>query len=235
MGFLIIFRGELLGGDMGVDIWFLLRCFVIGITAAAGLGPIFVLTFNRAATRGLLSGLATGLGGSIGDGIYFSLGLIGVLSILQGSPFLMLTLDILGGTLLLVLGIRAFKKINSLESVELESGPRHLKRLFFLFRSLLITLVNPLIILFFMVISVQVLPEGVESLSGYQVALSSFMVSLGSFSVLIAVSIIGSFLGARISSKKLRRISWFSGSIFVAAGIYLWAQFFIDIVAFYKV
>ncbi len=69
---------------------FLLKCFALGVSAASGVGPIFVLTFNRGALKGLGRGLATALGSALGDALLFLLGLLGLLSILGGSKNMVL-------------------------------------------------------------------------------------------------------------------------------------------------
>ena len=66
-----------------MDYRFLIQSFFIGVLAASGCGPIFVLTFNRSAVCGFWKGLATALGASIGDSSYFMLGLLGALTVIK--------------------------------------------------------------------------------------------------------------------------------------------------------
>ena len=51
---------------------FLMFCYVVGIISTIGIGPIFVLTFNRAAIYGFWKGFATAIGSSVADGILFA-------------------------------------------------------------------------------------------------------------------------------------------------------------------
>lgn len=202
----------------------LFRCFLIGLLASSSFGPIFILTFNRGAIYGFLRGVATAVGACIADGIYFSLSLIGILTVLQESKNFMFFIDSIGGLLLIILGINSLikaKKGIKYVSLESKSGIW-----FTSVKSFLLTFLNPLVLFFFMVIGVQVLPAGISDLSGYQVFLSSLMVMAGSFSVLCLVALIASFLGSCISEKKLRFISFITGIIFISIGVYFFTKLF---------
>ncbi|MCK4651390.1 LysE family transporter [Candidatus Babeliales bacterium] len=206
----------------------LIRCFLIGVLASSSLGPIFVLTFNRGAIYGFLRGFATAFGACIADGVYFFLGLVGVLAILKESEKFMFFLDTIGGILLILLGIYSLRKarqgfvtikMEGKISVFLTAG-----------KSFLITILNPLVFLFFMIIGVQILPEGIQSLTLRQVFFGSFVVALGSLSVLCMVSLIASFVGNCISKAKLRFISFITGLVFIGVGIYLLDHLFMSLI-----
>ena len=94
-----------------MDYWFFVNSFFIGVLAASGCGPIFVLTFNRSAVCGFFKGFVTAVGASLGDGLYFLLGLIGVLAFVGELKSFMIFLDIIGGIILIVLGINSLKKM----------------------------------------------------------------------------------------------------------------------------
>jgi hypothetical protein len=53
-----------------MDIAFLLRGFLIGLSIAAPIGPISVLCIRRTLAEGRLVGIVSGLGGATGDAIY---------------------------------------------------------------------------------------------------------------------------------------------------------------------
>ncbi|MFC1895010.1 LysE family transporter, partial [Candidatus Dependentiae bacterium] len=74
-----------------------IKCFLVGMLASASLGPIFILTFNRGAVYGFTHGFATAIGACLADGLYFFLGLMGILSLLKSSENFMFWLDTLGG------------------------------------------------------------------------------------------------------------------------------------------
>lgn len=214
-----------------IDFSFLVKCYVIGILGATGMGPIFILTFNRGASRGFWAGFVTAFGAALADSMFFILGLAGALTFIGGSLKLITLLDFFGGLLLLFLGYSLIKKVKKFSVAD---GER--KKNFFLLasKSFLITTFNPLVLLFFMVISVQVLPDGIKSLSAHQYLISSFMVLLGSITVLTSVALAGFLFRSGISREKLKLLSVFSGIAFICAGIFLLSQFFINFIKIYR-
>jgi Putative threonine efflux protein len=58
------------GAVSKMDITFLIRGFVIGLSIAAPIGPINVLCIRRTLAEGRLFGIVSGLGGATGDAIY---------------------------------------------------------------------------------------------------------------------------------------------------------------------
>lgn len=210
-----------------MSIPFLLRCFFIGMLAASGCGPIFVLTFNRSAVCGFWKGFATAVGASIGDSVYFFLGLFGALTVIRDLKYFMIFLDIIGGVLLLALGIHSLRKLTQVVCVTIECS---YSIFFALSKAFTITILNPLVILFFMAISLQALPTDAKAFSVFYVLLSCFMVFLGSLAVLGTVSLVASLLGSCITTKRLRVISGITGLVFIAFGAYLLSDFVIEII-----
>ena len=82
------------------------RGFVLGFAIAASPGPIFFLCLRRTLVRGWLSGLISGFGVATADGFYAALAAFGVgaiTSVLVGDRR---WLALIGGTALVVLGLR---------------------------------------------------------------------------------------------------------------------------------
>ena len=210
----------------------LVKCFFVGMLASSSLGPIFVLTFNRGAVYGFFRGFATALGSCIADGFYFFLSMLGVLAVLKESRNFMFLLDTTGGILLILLGIYFLKKTQKgIKSVYIE---HKLSVWFIIGKSFLLTIINPMVLLFFMIIGVQILPSGVESLSLKNVILGSFMVVCGSLTVLSSVALIASYVGKCISEKWLKRISFITGAVFIGVGIFFLDHFFLGLIRLYK-
>jgi threonine/homoserine/homoserine lactone efflux protein len=213
-----------------MDFIFLFKCYLIGILAASGCGPIFVLTFNRSAICGFLKGFATAIGASLGDSFYFLLGLLGALAVISELKLFMIFLDLIGGVLLLALGVHALKKMSKVFCVAVECS----YSLFIsTFKAFFLTIFNPLVILFFMAVTIQILPGNVKTFSTGFVLLSSFMVFLGSMTVLSIVSLIGSYLGSCITSKRLKIISGITGIVFIIFGGYLLSDFVLKFIKIY--
>ena len=210
----------------------LYRCFLVGILASSTLGPIFILTFNRGAIYGFLKGLATALGACIADGLYFFLGLLGVLTVLEESKKFMFLLDIVGGVLLVLLGIYSLRKAK--RDVNAACIESRLGVWLIMIKSFVITIFNPLVLFFFIFIGVQVLPEGVESLQFKEVVFGSIMVCLGSLSILSIVALISSLIGSCINQKWLKFISVATGFIFIGVGVYFLNDFAVNLVRLFN-
>jgi len=215
-----------------MDMSFLLRCFLIGVLAASGCGPIFVLTFNRSAVCGFLKGFATAVGASFGDAFYFFLGLLGALTVVGELTYFMVILDLVGSLVLFALGVHAIKKMRQLACVTVECS---YGVLFSATKALTLTLLNPLVILYFMAISIQVLPNNmVVQLSLHQLLLSTFFVFAGSLSVLTLVSLFASSLGACLSARRHKIFSGIAGVVFLLFGTYLLFDFLVQVFRFFR-
>jgi threonine/homoserine/homoserine lactone efflux protein len=207
-----------------MEVPFLLRCFLIGILAASGCGPVFVLTFNRSAVCGFWRGFPTAIGAGLADSFYFLLGLLGALAVVGELKYFMVFLDLIGGILLIALGFHSLRKMKQIVCVTIECS---YSTLFALTKAFTITILNPLVILFFMAVTLQILPgkEVVSRFSYLYVLLSSFFLFLGSLAVLGTVSLVASFLGSCITTKRLRFFSGITGVAFILFGLYLFGHF----------
>jgi threonine/homoserine/homoserine lactone efflux protein len=200
--------------------WFLVKCFLIGLSAASAVGPIFVLTFNNGALRGFVKGFFTGLGAAIGDGLLLLLGLIGILSFFEDSQRYQIGIDFAGGFLLLIFGISMFFSHKKIDAKPILVAPNLTLTVF---KTFLATVLNPITLFFFMFISSQLLETGPQP-SRSTLIFGSLMASLGSLTILTTVAYIASRLGNAISTKNLRIISFVTGSIVIGIGGY----FFFD-------
>jgi threonine/homoserine/homoserine lactone efflux protein len=205
-----------------MEVPFLLRSFLVGVLAASGCGPIFVLIFNRSAVCGFLKGFATALGASVGDSVYFLLGLFGALTVISEFSYSIIFIDIIGGVLLLGLGVKSLRKANETMCMTVECSTGYL---FLVGKAFMLTLFNPLVLLFFMAVTLQILPENVAQLSRPHLLLGGLCVGLGSLTVLSLVSLAASSLGGCITSRRIRIISGISGIIFIIFGCYLLGDF----------
>jgi threonine/homoserine/homoserine lactone efflux protein len=202
-----------------MDYVILLRCFLIGVLSSSSFGPIFILTFNRGAVYGFLRGFATALGACVVDGFYFFLGLIGVLAVIKESRNFLILFDVIGGFMLIFFGIYALHKITkSLPNVSI-GGKLGIGST--IIKSFMLTIFNPLVLLFFMLLGAQVLPKGIQALTLRQTFAASVMVMLGSLSILSFVSLVASLLGKCMSDFQLKVIYFVTGVAFIGIGTYL--------------
>ena len=205
-----------------MDFYFFLKCFFVGVLASSGCGPLFVLTFNRSAICGFFKGFATALGASIGDGLYFLLGLLGALTIVSELRGVMVLLDFLGGFILIILGISAIKQMRQFVCVAVECSDSFI---YSLGKAVSLTLINPLIIMFFMAISAQILPVDYKLMTIYEILFSGSLVMFGSLFILGSVSLFASYVGSCITTKKMRFIHLITGILFIIFGLYLFYDF----------
>ncbi len=204
-----------------IMIRFLGTCFLIGLSASAAVGPIFILTFNRSATYGFLHGFVTALGSALMDGIFFILGLVGALSLITTSKTIVMIMDAIGGLILIVLGIWTIYN----RKKTLTSNTMLYEKLYVsIIKSFMLTMFNPAVALFFMVVSIKFFQGVIFTAS--QVACGGFMVTLGSLTTLTGIALLAQYFGGAISPQRFLIVSYVSGLLFIGTG----AHFIIDLI-----
>jgi threonine/homoserine/homoserine lactone efflux protein len=81
---------------------------IIGILVSAPVGPVNVLCIQRAIERGFWGGIAAGLGAMLGDGLVALCAALGVGAISGAVQYHRLTIQVLGGFVLVAFGARLF-------------------------------------------------------------------------------------------------------------------------------
>ncbi|MCK9567142.1 MAG: LysE family translocator [Methanothrix sp.] len=198
----------------GMDITFLLRGFVIGLSIAAPIGPINVLCISRTLAEGRLIGIVSGLGGATADVVYgcvAGFGLTFVSSILINQQA---WLRLIGGLFLCYLGAKTFlaepaKRAASSKGNGLVGA---YTSTFFL------TLTNPMTILSFVALFAGL---GLASTGGNFMSATSlvFGIFIGSSSwFLILCSSVDIFRG-KLSPSRMQWINRISGAIIAGFGL----------------
>ena len=193
------------------------NCFLVGLSAAAAVGPIFVLVFNRGALYGFKKGFATALGAAIGDGTLFGLSFIGMLQFLEQSRRIVIGMDLVVSLVLTILGINMLTKKQTDISDKLECKEPMLTTSA---KSFLLTIINPLTIFFFMFISVKVIPESMHSVTRLDSLIASAMISLGSLTTFSTVAFVARSLRRTVKQKQLHLAAQITGLAFIALGMY---------------
>jgi len=197
-----------------VDINFLLRGFIIGLSIAAPVGPIGVLCIRRTLADGRAAGLVSGLGAASADAIYGCIagfGLTLVSNFLVGQQF---WLRLLGGTFLCYLGIKTFlsKPADQATTAKGNGLAGMYASTFFL------TLTNPMTIISFAAIFAGL---GLASASG-NYANAALLVSgvfLGSASWWLILSGLVNILRTRFQARGLQWVNRISGLIITGFGL----------------
>jgi threonine/homoserine/homoserine lactone efflux protein len=86
-----------------------LKALVVGLSVAAPVGPIGLLTIQRTIERGFRMGLATGLGAAVADATYGTVGALGVTWLIAALTAARVPLALGGAALLLVLAWRTWR------------------------------------------------------------------------------------------------------------------------------
>jgi threonine/homoserine/homoserine lactone efflux protein len=81
---------------------------IIGILVAAPVGPVNVLCIQRAIERGFWGGVAAGLGAMLGDGLIALCAALGVGAISGAVAYHRVTIQVLGGMVLLAFGLKLY-------------------------------------------------------------------------------------------------------------------------------
>lgn len=92
-----------------VDAVVFIKALIVGLSIAAPVGPIGLLTIQRTIDRGFRIGLATGLGAAVADGMYGTVGALGVTWLITALTVARGPLALGGAALLLVLAWRTWR------------------------------------------------------------------------------------------------------------------------------
>lgn len=124
-----------------------LAAFAVGIAVAAPVGPVGVLCIQRTLRGGVPFGLASGLGVATADGLYAALAALGLGWVSAAAQALQMPLRVVGGLLLLLLAIRAWRQAG--HSCEAAIKPTTLGLASTYGSALVLTLSNPATIMSF--------------------------------------------------------------------------------------
>jgi len=191
----------------------ILKGIVLGFSIAAVVGPIGVLCLRRSIAEGFWSGLISGFGAAFADATYGAVAAFGLTIIsdfLLGKAFL---LGIVGGSYLMRIGYKTFRKKPEISTVALEKSSL-LKKFVSTF---FLIMVNLLTIMQFMVIftGLNITPENMLLSSALVLG-----VLFGSMIWWILLATLGSFLKYKLASVAgIKWINRISGTIVGGFGL----------------
>lgn len=197
---------------------YLIKGGLIGLSIAAPVGPIGVLTIKRTLSEGRRSGFVTGLGAALADATYGAVagfGLTAVSSFMMTHAF---WCKLIGGLFLLYLGIKSFLSKPAKKEAQIES-----RGLFNNFMStFFLTVSNPATIFSFLAIFTG-LGLGTSN-TDYASSMSLvFGVFFGSALWWFILSGIVNFFQMKITPNRMIWINRCSGLIIISFG--LWALY----------
>jgi len=211
------------------------NCFLVGLTAAMAVGPIFVLVFNRAAIYGLKRGFATAIGAATGDGTLFGLSSLGILGFLEDSKRAIICMDLFVSVLLIFIAIRMLSKgeyyrPNSDSAIVESLEPFFITSL----KAFLLTVINPVTIFFFMFISVKVMPSEGYTLSKIDVLIASAFLFFGSLTTFSTVAFIARSLHRTFKPNQLGFATKITAIAFLGLGLYFSFDLIVQIVKYFN-
>jgi threonine/homoserine/homoserine lactone efflux protein len=160
-----------------MDLRFLIRGMIFGLSIAAPVGPIGVLCIRRTLADGRLTGFVSGLGTATADACYGAIAAFGLTFITSFLVDQQFWLRLIGGTFLCYLGVATFRSRPAERPTALASSGLRSAYV----TTFLLTLTNPLTILTFAAIFAGI---GVGEING----------AYGSASLLV----LGVFLGSAL-------------------------------------
>lgn len=189
-----------------------LKGFLIGVSMAAPVGPIAILTIRRSLTGGHHAGIATALGVALADGFYAMVAAFGLTAI---ASLLITSKDylyIIGGILLIYLGFRAYTAPALMPDQPLKGVG------FFstVIQTLFLTLTNPMTILAFFAAFAAIGFEGQHEFQ--EAALLCLGVFCGSGLWFISLSTLIAHFRHRVTPFVFMLINKISGALLMGFG-----------------
>jgi threonine/homoserine/homoserine lactone efflux protein len=201
-----------------MDVKLLVAGIATGLALSVPIGAVNLIVIRTALNTGWRPAFVAGLGAVASDVVMATVAALGLSSVAQGVMHYAFILELLGGILLVIVGIRSAR--THVNPDDLRPTP-HASRLGLTF-SLSIT--NPGVLLGFFAIfgSMQnVLQLGYGWLRGGVVVLG---VALGGIIWWLFLSLLISYLGSKLGPQMLDRISRWSGVLVAAFGFALLMQ-----------
>ena len=199
------------------------QSFMIGFTAAATLGPIAILCIQRTLKYGWRIGVASGFGVALADATY---GLVGALGLKVLNDLLISgqrLLGLAGGLVLIMIGIRSFRSSGISPQESSTPAKKPPTALGAVVSILLLTLSNPVTIMFFSAVYAGLTVDGsglADSVSAGFIffAVGVFAGSLSWWMILV------SFVNAvrqRFNFNQLRWLNRVSGLLIAGFGVWV--------------
>lgn len=189
----------------------------IGVSIAAPVGPIGLLTIQRTLRHGVAVGLATGLGAAVADAAYGAVGAFGVSALIDALQGARLPLALMGGAFLLWLAWRTWHASVPAQSAPLAAAPRLGPSFAGTFA---LTLANPATIVSFIAVFGALAGQGVPASPWLMVA----GVLAGSVLWWLALCAAVGVLRSRFDARAQRWVGRASALMLAAFALWQWTQ-----------
>ena len=198
------------------------RGALLGFSIAAPVGPIGVLCIRRTLAEGRMTGLATGLGAAMADGVYGAIAALGLTWVTSMLVDQQMWIRGLGGAFLLWLGVTTFLARPSQRAAE--ASPTGLAGAFA--TTFVLTLTNPMTILSFVAVFAG-LGLGTDATASVTAALALVLgVVIGSAAWWLLLSAGVDLMRSRFDERRLAWVNRLSGAIITGFGVFAVASLF---------
>ncbi len=199
-----------------------LSYILLGLSLAAPIGPINAAQIDRGIRNGFLHAWFVGVGAIMADGIYMLIVYIGVIQFLD-TAFMKTFLWLFGCFVLIYTGVESLLGAGKLQ-MDQERRKEPLIRSFLF--GFIMSLSNPLTILFWLGIYGSILAEAAASYQTSQLFLYSSAIFIGLLLWDITMAGISSSFKRYLTPALLALISYLSGLSLIGFGIYFGIQAF---------
>ncbi|MCC3379131.1 LysE family transporter [Paenibacillus sp. UY79] len=195
----------------------------LGLSLSAPIGPINAAQLDRGIRNGFWHAWFIGLGAITADIIYMLLVYFGMIHLLN-SPFVKAFLWMFGFFVLVYTGLESIKNAGVISESNLRGNGSTLTNSFL--SGFLMSLFNPLSILFWLGIYGSILANVANSYPVQQLLIFSGAIVLGVLLWDVTMAAASSIFHNFLKTKLLKTISWLSGLSLVGFGFYFGVQAF---------
>ncbi|WP_059103704.1 LysE family transporter [Shouchella shacheensis] len=193
-----------------------LSYILLGLSLAAPIGPVNAAQLDRGIKNGFLHAWLVGIGATTADVMYMLAVYLGVVSFLE-FPIVKTFLWLFGFFVLVYTGIESIVKAGAVERKE-RGDEETLTKSFF--SGFLMSISNPLTILFWLGIYGSILAKTISTYNDAQVWIYSGAILVGVIVWDVTMAAIASGVRVMFDGKVLRWISIFSGLSLIGFGCY---------------
>lgn len=193
---------------------------ILGLTLAAPIGPVNAAQLDRGIKHGFLHSWLVGIGAMLADVVYMLVVYLGLVSFID-TPIVQTFLWIFGAFVLIYTGVESMISAGSIHIQNLRSREPLYKAFF---SGFMMSLTNPLTILFWLGIYGSVLAQTAASASTNELLLYSSAIILGLLVWDVSMATISSGFRKILTSRLLILISVLSGISLVGFGVYFGYQ-----------
>ncbi|RLL40604.1 amino acid transporter [Oceanobacillus piezotolerans] len=193
-----------------------LSYFLLGLSLAAPIGPVNAAQLDRGIKEGFFPAWFVGLGSIIADIFYMFIVYLGIVHIVE-ITFVKTFLWLFGGFVLIYTGMESILSSKEIRAnLERKKEPLHKSFL----AGFLISISNPLTILFWVGIYGSVLAKTATTYGPQALILYSFAIFIGLFTWDISMAAVSSGFRKILNEQVLKGIALLSGLSLIGFGIY---------------